>query len=249
MRLAIICHKCMESHRHSKREYMQSVEIIDSRHYEITCKRDHKIFTTLAEEKFDVLFEIAINAIIDGYYREAISSFAASLERFYEYAIDVILEFSQIQRAATISTWKSVSPSSERQLGAFIYVWLIQFRENPETLSNPKVSFRNKVIHKGHIPTKSEAVAFGDAVAGIILPKAQRIRTDLATAIARINNRDQNIEVPSKSPDITYSAMSIPTFFRFGTWNPPKIYTTDQYIEYVSAERAAAEREKSAPWV
>jgi hypothetical protein len=39
--------------------------------------------------KFEVLFDLAANAIVDGYYREAIASFAASLERFFEFFVHV----------------------------------------------------------------------------------------------------------------------------------------------------------------
>jgi hypothetical protein len=38
-----------------------------------------------------VLFDIGANAVVDGYYREAITSFSASLERFYEYFLGALL--------------------------------------------------------------------------------------------------------------------------------------------------------------
>ena len=39
--------------------------------------------------KFELLFELGINALIDGYPREAVSSFASALERFYEFFCQV----------------------------------------------------------------------------------------------------------------------------------------------------------------
>lgn len=56
-----------------------------------------------------MLFEIALNAIVDGYQREAVSSFAASIERFYEFAIRVLTRTSQVPRDIIESAWKAVA--------------------------------------------------------------------------------------------------------------------------------------------
>lgn len=53
------------------------------------CQKGHKNFVILQEERFETLFQIGANAIIDGYYREAVNSFTTSLERFYEFSIKV----------------------------------------------------------------------------------------------------------------------------------------------------------------
>lgn len=41
----------------------------------------------LQESKFELLFEMAVIAFIDGYYREVVASLAASIERLYEFYI------------------------------------------------------------------------------------------------------------------------------------------------------------------
>jgi len=137
--------------------------------YEFTCPKGHKIVNALQEQKFEILFEIGAHAVLDGYYREAVSSFSASLERFYEFYVKVIclsrgIDDSQIQNA-----WNGISRQSERQLGAFIYVFLVETGQTPQILSNREREFRNKVIHKGRIPEMNEAIEYGQKVLDLIL--------------------------------------------------------------------------------
>ncbi|BDY04582.1 hypothetical protein F0521_16230 [Ferrimonas sp. YFM] len=64
---------------------------------------------------------------------------------------------------------------SERQLGAYINGYFTKYGEPPALLNNQKASFRNKVIHKGYIPTVKEALAFGENVHSIIMEVVGRI--------------------------------------------------------------------------
>lgn len=54
------------------------------------CSHGHKTTTIVQNPKYEILFDIGANAIVDGYYREAVSSFTSSLERFYEYSIKIL---------------------------------------------------------------------------------------------------------------------------------------------------------------
>ena len=47
---------------------------------QIKCSRSHETTAILQEQKFEILFDIGAHAILDGYYREAVSSFTSSLE-------------------------------------------------------------------------------------------------------------------------------------------------------------------------
>jgi hypothetical protein len=67
------------------------VEFRDDGRYEFTCPEGHTNVSSLQEQKFELLFEIGAFAIRDGYYREAVTSFASSLERFYEFFIKAAL--------------------------------------------------------------------------------------------------------------------------------------------------------------
>lgn len=55
------------------------VRVPDDGMIEHTCDRGHRTFTIVQEMKFEILSDMAIRAIVDGYYRDAIASFIASL--------------------------------------------------------------------------------------------------------------------------------------------------------------------------
>lgn len=137
--------------------------------YEVNCSKGHKSQTIIINIDFEILFEYGINAIADGYYREAISSITSSMERYFEFFIKTILRASQIEFATIDKVWRNVSNQSERQLGAYVMLYTQTFGEEPLLLSsNKEVPFRNSVIHKGYIPTKVEATDFGNSAMQII---------------------------------------------------------------------------------
>jgi polyhydroxyalkanoate synthesis regulator phasin len=105
-----------------------------------------------------------------------VSSFAASLERFYEFALRIMLESMSGSDDLFTPTWKLVRNQSERQLGAFIFLWTAQFNEQPTILSEKDSKFRNEVVHKGKIPSEEEAIRFGNSVLEIVRPKLKIIR-------------------------------------------------------------------------
>jgi hypothetical protein len=137
--------------------------------YEVKCSNGHKSKTIIDNIDFEILFEYGINAIADGYYREAVSSITSSMERYFEFFIKVTLRASKIEFTTIDKVWKNISSQSERQLGAYIMLYTQTFGEEPLLLSsNKEVPFRNSVIHKGYIPTRSEATDFGNSVMQII---------------------------------------------------------------------------------
>lgn len=161
MKIVNVCMKCAADGI-SDNSVISYSQINDENIYQFTCQNGHKNVVIHQVEKFEMLFESAANAIMDGYFREAVSSIAASLERLYEFAIRVILAekgmpFEQVENA-----WKHISRQSERQLGAFIFQYLDKFKTIPPLLPSKQVEFRNEVIHKGYFPNYDETIAFGE---------------------------------------------------------------------------------------
>ncbi|HHF3271850.1 TPA: hypothetical protein ACPJ2V_004637 [Vibrio diabolicus] len=111
--------------------------------------------------KYEILYDLGMNALGDGYTRESVSSFASALERFYEFFIKFQMVNTGITSELADQAWKTVSNQSERQLGAFTYLYLSSLGELPPELSSNDRGFRNKVIHKGYIPSVDEAIGFG----------------------------------------------------------------------------------------
>jgi hypothetical protein len=137
--------------------------------YEVNCAKGHNSKTIINNINFEILFEYGLNAIIDGYYREAVSSITSAMERYFEFCIKTILTDSISDFDFIDKTWKKVSSQSERQLGAYIMLYFKTFGKEPLLLNqNKEVPFRNSVIHKGYIPTKQEAINYGNSVMKII---------------------------------------------------------------------------------
>jgi hypothetical protein len=157
--------------------YSPMSRLSDSGKYQVACGHGHTSTVVLNNLKFELLFEMGINAIVDGYAREAVSSFSAALERFYEFYWRVALTHLSIPEEKLAAAWKVLSRQSERQLGAYVSASLALTKEPPRLLSpNKEVEFRNNVIHKGYVPMDEEATEFGDAVMVLITEELEKLR-------------------------------------------------------------------------
>jgi len=175
------CHQCGPG------EEAALLEVGNENLHQVICEKGHEWSLVITQQKHEILFEVAAHAIIDGYYREAISSFAASLERYYEFFIRVIsvaLPGDVFEKA-----WKQVSSQSERQLGAYIFTYISFYHKLPETLPQPLTTLRNNVIHKGYIPSRVEAIKLGEAVAQIINNGCNLLRRTKSKEINEIIRR------------------------------------------------------------
>jgi len=160
LKIIVRCHQC------DSNEEAALLEIGNENLHQVICDKGHRSSIIITQQKHEILFEVAAYAIVDGYYREAISSFAPSLERYYEFFIKVIsveLPCKEFEKA-----WKQVAIQSERQLGGYIFLYLNVYLTSPNILPQPLVKLRNDVVHKGHIPSREDALKFGEAVAQII---------------------------------------------------------------------------------
>ena len=177
MLLDLICADCLLEQTKDKKVAEQSEHYLpipfeavnNSGIYVFDCPKGHQAKTYLNNINFEILFDYSINAIADGYYREAVSSFTSAMERYFEFFIKVILRNSKTEFDEIDNIWKLISKQSERQLGAYITLYAQTFNELPLLLSaNKEVPFRNKVIHQGYIPSEQEAIKFGDRTLEII---------------------------------------------------------------------------------
>jgi hypothetical protein len=150
--------------------FVASSELNDNNVYEVRCPKGHQSYVVLQQQKFEILFDIGACALLDGYHREAVSSFTSSLERFREFFIRA----SFLQNGNTLNdieaVWKPIAKHSERQLGAYITVYMRECGKVPPLLNSKNIEFRNHVIHRGKIPDRSESVAYGEAVLEAIRP-------------------------------------------------------------------------------
>lgn len=150
----------------------------DDGRYEVRCAAGHVSTVTVDNLKFELLFEMGLNALVDGYPRDAVSSFASALERFYEFYWRVATVFHSIPQDQADFVWKVAAKQSERQLGMFVTASLLMTKQCPALLnSDREVKFRNDVIHGGYVPTAAEAISFGDVAMRLINDSLAKLRT------------------------------------------------------------------------
>lgn len=187
MRLDICCSKCV---RELRRWNSVQVAIRDDGLYETTCDAGHKTLTKLQQQRFEILFESGANALLDGYPREAVSSFAASLERFYEFASLVLFLHAGHGNRKFDAVWKPLKKYSERQIGAFISLWSNSFGAPPELLVEGKPgkgkNFRNDVVHNGVIPSQEQAISFGQEVLDLLDSQIKQLKSFAEESVQKV---------------------------------------------------------------
>lgn len=203
------------------------------------------------EKKFEILFESGLRAINDYYYREAVASLSAALERFYEYCIQLIL-LERIDNKIFNKTWKYISNQSERQLGAFIFVFLQAFNTLPSILDTDSIGFRNKVIHKGYFPDLKETELFLHNIFRIISNNLSVIKSKQPDSIVKFEDnfkkkihtkaKNKIIELKSEIKNKSYVLVSrpfnkkIPNFLSQIFIRKLEINELDEYIRNIENE-------------
>ena len=174
----------------------------EDRVVQMTCSRGHKTALVLQAAKFQVLLESGVNALVDGYTLEAAATFAAALERFLEFCIEVFCAHKQMSQPLFDQMFGQMSRQSERQLGAFMVLYAAQTGDVYKP--NPKLTeFRNSVIHKGRIPTPDQTADFCEMVFQAIQPVWKLLQTDYMAAYNEVMTRDRKsrwASVPDGTP-------------------------------------------------
>jgi hypothetical protein len=184
MRINLVCPECAQATGGVGTWFVDTIR--DDGFYDWKCPNSHDLFIGLQTLRHEMLFEIALNAMVDHYYREAVSSFAASMERYFEFAIRVISQKHGVQGTVFDEGWKRVSSRSERQIGAYIFLHMVEFGNPPRLLSNKLTEFRNDVIHNGLLPQKKETIAFGEAVYEVIQEGIRHLRETHRDFVERV---------------------------------------------------------------
>lgn len=164
------CNYCFEEANKSGQDYDYNqdkhlfVELNEEGFYSFECPKKHTQWKFIHAHLFQILFDLGTLALSDSYTREAISSYAASLERFYEFIIKLIYIADEIEENKLDAILKNISNQSERQLGAFITLYSYKFNNVPKILNNNWRKFRNEVTHKGKIPKEKDSIKFGQII-------------------------------------------------------------------------------------
>lgn len=153
----------------------RAVHVQDKNLYRAICPEGHQVVAILSNLPFELLFQSGLEALSDGYLRESVSSFAAALERLFEFSIRVQLTAAEVNTKEVELMWKTVASQSERQLGMYIGMRTLKEGKQPTVLTPSQSEFRNRVIHKGYFPDFKEAFEFGEGVFRLILEEVSRL--------------------------------------------------------------------------
>lgn len=168
-----VCGKCSE--RQPTQPF--TVEVREGGIYSVTCPNQHNQVVRLQHRSFEILFELGALAFLDGYYREAVLDFAAALERFLEFCVRFLCFKHGLSEEQVSNTWKGVARQSERQLGAFLFLYALDQQTSVKYVSGQASEFRNNVVHRGYVPSDSEALEYGDEVLNYIRPILYDLKT------------------------------------------------------------------------
>ena len=156
MKLVSICNECKSYNKVYTNFYEDFVA-------KGKCSCGAEIIIVLQNPKYEFLFESAVNALIEGYTIEAATTLSSAYERFFEFCIRVFCRKCNIDQEGLKSTFKEVSHQSERQLGAFLFLYLLVFTQSYK-INHKIAEFRNKTVHKGYIPTPEQVYDYGNLI-------------------------------------------------------------------------------------
>jgi hypothetical protein len=198
------------------------------------CPSGHRFTANILYHDFQKLFEVAVNALADDYYREAVGSFAACYERFMELSIRIIIKANGVDAEKLESGWKAVACQSERQLGAFIFLFLVEFGRRPQLLTEKQVQLRNKVIHQGYFPDRDECLKYGAEV-------LESVRSTIDALYSSVIHKDALIGSINDKGDFSPAVPRLHYYARpfILTNSPPEtgIKTLDEMLELIIRSR------------
>tara|TARA_R100000656_G_scaffold61621_1_gene47596 strand:+ start:353 stop:1051 length:699 start_codon:yes stop_codon:yes gene_type:complete len=170
MKIYLSCYKCDD-----RRKYPSTV--LDNGIYQLVCDSGHKVSICVQQTKFEQFYEISLNALIDGCYRDAVVSVNAAIERLYEFYIKFVMEKNNSFDVFG-DAWKRVSSQSERQLGAYVFLYSLENNRLPPLLSTSMVTFRNNIVHKGEFPTLDKTIEFCKSATDVIIPVLKEMKSE-----------------------------------------------------------------------
>jgi len=149
----------------------------------------------ITDSRFQILFEIALNHLSRGQYRDAVVTAQAALERYREFII----------RASTVKDgthsgfnelWKIMKKQSERQIGAYHATIFGHTGAVGQDLSNRLISFRNEIVHNGILPEKESTTDYCTAVLEIMASGVCIFKNDHLDTLSTTAMHEQEARLP-----------------------------------------------------
>jgi hypothetical protein len=107
------------------------------------------------------------------------------------------------------------------------------------TLSNSATTKRNEVIHKGKIPDRTEALEFGEIVAGVIYPQLRLLHHELGDSSRRVLfHLMRERQIGHDGPG--FAMMSLETYFSQGLGDEGHTVTVAEYVSRIETRRSGS---------
>ena len=209
-----------------------------------TCaKAGHRNLVYIQEPNWEMLITSGGIALSEGYPMEAVSGIAAGLERFTEFASRAILKSFGANDQAANGAWKHMSRQSERQIGGFVMLYAARYCEEAPMMPNKQVEFRNRVIHRGEIPSVEKVHEYGEEVFRFIFLVYDQLNVshrDFWFQVHLDDIREKAGEVRRRGGHGT--GISIPSFFRAVLDDPAQRRSFRETIDKYSIYRRHGDR-------
>lgn len=166
MKLSIYCQQC---HRDELTESF-SVEV-DEKFFQgqdITCPQGHDYFLYVNTPRYAFLFQQALESFRSNFYFECFHTLYSGFEFYKKEFVEVVV-FEKLKKVDTVQTYCKTLNRSEQIDGAFKLAYIQQFGKEPPLLPDKMVTLRNKVTHRGTIPSEEDCILLGNAIFKIVI--------------------------------------------------------------------------------
>ena len=214
MRISAVCAVCVDEQIAKKEQPRPTIlegALDDSGFARVNCPHGHESITVFDSRRYHILANSAARAYVDGYTNEVIAVIGTAVERAQEFYIKVSSRAKGLPADSIKSAWASISAQSERQLGAFYFMYLLDNESHLPTIRK-HVELRNSVVHRGKIASDQECLVYATYSYDRIL-KIERVLTerfaDFAAQEAQDEINQQIALIPAGTSHITLKPMLV----------------------------------------
>lgn len=243
MKVVAMCPQCiLEQAKQKEQPRFNPIvgELDDNGIIHVTCEKKHYGVVLYNARRYEVLVKSAARAFLDGYTNEVVAVMSSALERAYEFYMRVSCRAKGLDQEIVDAAWKNVAAQSERQFGAFQFLYL-QDNQAPFRLDPLITEVRNKVIHRGKIVREAEALEFAENAFSVIRHLENTLQTKFPDYIKEEAEREIKVQ-ESAIPDGVEHVKLSATTVNVDTAKNEVIGIVSTFIQHVAAIHQARKR-------
>lgn len=242
MKTIAVCPDCAEEAAKNGKQYEFNPilgELDDNGMIHVTCDRGHIGVVLYNSRRYEVLVKSAARAALDGYTNEVVAVMYTALERMYEFYIRVSSRAKGMPEATVEEAWKNVATQSERQFGAFQFLYMLD-QSRTFKIDKRITETRNSVIHRGKIVREVEALEFSENVYSVIQHLQTELQSKFPKFVAEEAEREmkvQQAQVPEGVKFVKLASASV----KVDKAKNEVTRSVTRFIEHVAAMKSTRE--------